>query len=230
MSPAFRRAGFLRYAAIQFVVLTATAMLLYAGGTWFDSSPHHYEITGNFLSDLGATRALSGRSNYSSSVLFFIALATSGAALVVFSWAWRGFAFELGRAKWAGYTSMVLGTLSGLAFIGVAVTPWNLWLDLHNLCVISAFGLLMLYITALTWLMARNGIRGLRLGLNALYLAVIIGYVALVIFGPRMGTEHGLRIQVIGQKIVAYASMLHIMYLTSSTRSSIAVTYSTYRS
>ena len=227
MSPAFRRAGFLRYAAIQFVVLTGIAMLLYAGGTWFDASPHHFEITGNFLSDLGTTRALSGRTNYPSSVLFFIALATTGAALILFSQAWRGFAFERGRATWAGHTSMVLGTLSGLAFIGVAITPWNLWLDLHNLFVISAFGLLMLYVAAMTWLMARNGIRGLRLGLNALYLVVIVGYVALAVFGPRIG-EHGLRVQVIGQKIVAYASMLHIMYLTTSTRSSIAIT--SYRS
>ena len=218
MSPAYRRAGFLRYAAIQFVVLTVCAMIAYAGGTWFDPRTAHYEFTGNFLSDLGATRSLSGATNYVSSALFFVALATNGAALVAFSWAWRGFAFGHRRARFAGYMSAVLGTASGLAFIGVAVTPWNLLLDVHNAFVVGAFGLLMMYVAAITVVMWRNGIAGVRLAANAVYLVVIMGYVALVLLGPRFNTEHGHRVQVIGQKIVAYVSMLHIMFLTTTTR------------
>ena len=218
MSPAYRRAGLLRYTAIQFVVLTVCAMIAYAGGTWFDPRTPHYEFTGNFLSDLGATRSLSGATNYVSSILFFVALATNGAALVAFSWAWRGFAFEHRRARFAGYMSAVLGTASGLAFIGVAVTPWNLLLDVHNAFVVGAFGLLMLYVAAITLVMWRNGVGGVRLAANIAYLAVIVGYVVLVLHGPRFSTEHGHRVQVIGQKIVAYVSMLHIMFLTTTTR------------
>lgn len=218
MTSVYRRAGFLRYAAIQFVVLTVCAMFVYAGGTWFDRTTRHYEFTGNFLSDLGATRSLSGANNYVSSAMFFVALATSGAALVAFAWVWRGFAFARQRARFAGYASAVLGTASGLAFIGVAVTPWNLLLDVHNAFVVGAFGLLMLYVAAITLVMWRNGIGGVRLAANLVYLAVIAGYVALVLHGPRFNTEHGHRVQVIGQKIVAYISMIHIMFLTSTIR------------
>ncbi|MEO8844776.1 MAG: hypothetical protein ABI591_23515 [Kofleriaceae bacterium] len=218
MTSVYRRAGFLRFAAIQFVVLTVCAMIAYTGGTWFDPTTRHYELTGNFLSDLGATRSLSGATNYVSSALFFVALATCGAALIAFAWTWRGFAYERGLARFAGYTSAVLGTASGLAFIGVAVTPWNLVLDVHNAFVVGAFGLLMLYVAAITIVMWRNGIGGVRLAINLVYLVVIAGYVALVVHGPRFNTEHGHRVQVIGQKIVAYVSMLHIMFLTSTTR------------
>jgi len=222
VTPAYRRAGFLRYAAIQFVVLTACAMVAYTGGTWFDPTTPHYELTSNFLSDLGATRSLSGATNYVSSALFFVALATNGAALVAFSWAWRDFAFAHGRARFVGYTSTVLGTASGGAFIGVAVTPWNLVLDVHNAFVVGAFGLLMLYVAAITLVMWRNGLGGVRLAANLVYLAVIVGYVALVLRGPRFNTEHGHRVQVIGQKIVAYVSMAHIMFLTTTTRRALA--------
>jgi len=215
---AYRRAGFLRYAAIQFVVLTGCAMIAYAGGTWFDPATPHYHFTGNFLSDLGMTHALSGRANYVSSALFFVALATTGVALIVFAWSWRHFAFAHGRAQIAGYASAVIGTLSGLCFVGVAVTPWDLALTPHNTFVIAAFGLLMVYVAAMTALMWRNGISGIRLVANCLYLAVIIGYVVLVLRGPRFNTEHGHMVQVVGQKIVAYVSMIHIIFLTTSIR------------
>ena len=93
--------------AIQYVVLTACAMAAYAGGTWFDPWTDRYELTGNFLSDLGMTHAFSGRTNYVSSALFVVAMASIGAALVAFAWTWRGFAFQLGRARLAGHASMV---------------------------------------------------------------------------------------------------------------------------
>src|SRR5512141_425323 len=114
-------------------------MVLYAGGTWFDPATAHYQFTGNFLSDLGMTHAFSGRANYAASVVFGIALASVGGALIAFVWTWREFAFERRRAVVAGYAAAVLGTLSGLAFVGVAVTPFDLALWAHNTLVIAAF-------------------------------------------------------------------------------------------
>jgi hypothetical membrane protein len=215
---AYRRAWVLRYAAIQFVVLTVGAMQLYAGGTWFDPAAPHYQFAGNFLSDLGMTHAFSGRSNYPSSVLFGVGLATLGLALVAFAWTWRGFAFERGRARAAGHASAVLGTASGLAFTGVAVTPLDLALWPHNALVIAAFGLLLIYVAAITFVMWRNGVSRARLAANLAYLALVVGYIALVACGPRFDTPHGHTIQVLGQKTIAYGSMLHIVYLAATTR------------
>src|SRR6476661_9381820 len=99
MTDAHRVAGYLRAAALLFVVLTACAMATYAGGTWFDPSERHYQLGLNFLSDLGMTHSWSGRANTISSMLFGAALVGIGAALVAFAWVWRGFAFERGRAR-----------------------------------------------------------------------------------------------------------------------------------
>ncbi|MEO8548902.1 MAG: hypothetical protein ABI678_02990 [Kofleriaceae bacterium] len=218
MSWSYRLAGLLRYAALQFLVLTPVAMTLYAGGTWFDPGTLHYRFTENFLSDLGMTHAFSGRSNTAAAVVFSIALATIGLALVAFAWTWRSFAFGLRRARWVGHASAVLGTLSGLCFTGVACTPFDLALDAHNTFVIAAFGLLMLYVATITIVMWRNGIAGARFAANFAYLALVAGYVVLVLTGPRMTTPHGHTVQVIGQKVVAYGSMLHVLYLATSTR------------
>jgi hypothetical protein len=220
---AYRAAGLLRYAALQFVVLTAIAMQLYAGGNWFDPAAPHYHLAGNFLSDLGMTHAFSGRSNYASSAVFAIALASLGIALVMFVWTWRGFAFARGRARRAGIASAWLGTASGLCFAGVAVTPFDLALWPHNILVIAAFALLFAYVITITVVMWRNGIGGGRLAANLAYLALVVGYFTLVLGGPPYFTPHGHTVQVVGQKVIAYGSMLHIFYIATTTRRAFVV-------
>ncbi len=105
------------YAALQFVVLTAIAMVVYGDG---------YRFSHNFLSELGATTTWSGTPNHAAAVLFGIALAGLGSAFVAFAGAWRAFAFARGRARGAGIASQLFGTASGTAFVAVAVTPVNL--------------------------------------------------------------------------------------------------------
>lgn len=215
---AHRLAGFLRYAALQFIVLSIAAMGAYAGGTWWDPGEPRYRLTRNFLSDLGMTHAFSGHSNYVSCVLFAIALFTVGSALVGFVWTWREVACPRGRATWAGHLSAIIGTLSGLCFMGVALTPFDVALDAHNTFVLSAFSLLPLYVATFTFLMWRNGLHRARVAANIGYLVLVAGYMVLVLFGPRLHTQSGHTMQVIGQKIIAYGSMLHVLYLATTTR------------
>ncbi len=210
-----RRAVVLRYAALQFVVLVALAMVLYPGGNHADGFAPHYQLTRNFLSDLGATRAWSGTMNYVSCALFFTALTTIGGSLIAFASAWRHFAFARARAAWAGHASAVFGSVSGAAFIGVAVTPFDLALTAHNSCVLAAFGCLLFYVGFLTIAMAANGAKPIQNVVNAAYVVVVLGYVTLVLFGPRLNSDSGFRTQVIGQKLVVLASMIHITFLTT---------------
>nr|MBA3542695.1 hypothetical protein [Deltaproteobacteria bacterium] len=156
--------------------------------------------------------------NYLSSALFLVALASVGAAFVAFAGSWRAFAFARGRARGAGVASHALGIGSGLAFVGVGVTPFNLALDLHNAFVIAAFSLLLGYVVCVTILLARNQAGAGRVAANLAYLAVVGGYVALVLFGPTFVTPRGHLLQVTGQKIVIYASMIHVIYLTLTVR------------
>jgi Protein of unknown function (DUF998) len=207
---AYWRGGFLRFAAAQFVVLSAIAMALYAGGTWIDRTTSHYQFTHNFFSDLGATHAFSGHDNYASAVLFAIALVTIGSALVAFAWTWRDLALEH-RARWAGIASVAFGTASGLAFAGVGLAPIDHVLALHNHLVLIAFGGLLGYVACLTIVIWLNHLPGLAV--NVAYVALVVGYVAVVVFGPWR-----LTLQVLAQKTIVYASMLHIMYLTTIVR------------
>jgi hypothetical protein len=224
---AYRRAAVLRYAAIQFVVLSVCAMAAYAGGTWFDPRTPHYLVTANFLSDLGATRAFSGRSNYISAALFVVAVVTVGVALIGFAWCWREIAFARGRARIAGHASAVLATASGVAFIALAFAPVNVALNVHNTFTIAAFALLTAYVATLTFVMVRNGIGGVRLAVNLAYLALITGYVV-VVLRVSWAPPHGHEVQVVAQKLAVYGSMLHAIYLTTSMRRSIATKLGTY--
>ena len=218
-SAAYRRAGWLRYAAIQFLVLVPIAMAVYAGGSpWHPDAPG-YGITDNFLSDLGMTRTWAGHTNTTSSILFGVALASVGLALIAFSWTWRQFAFEHGRARFAGAASTVLGTASGIAFTGIACTPFDRLLFWHNAFVLGGFALLLGYVIALAVVMARNGATGVQTAVNLAYVVLVLGYVVLIFFGPRLDTETGHRTQVVGQKAVALGSMLHAIAMTTLIRS-----------
>jgi hypothetical protein len=207
---AYRRAGVLRYAALQFVALTAIAMVLYPGGTWRDPTTRHYQLAHNFFSDLGATRSFSGAGNIASMVLFAISLLSIGGALVAFAWTWRELAVKQ-RAKLAGIASAMFGTASGLAFAGIACAPVDHVLAIHNELVIAAFGCLLGYVACLTIVAWRNELPGLAI--DVAYVVVVLGYVGLVVLGPWI-----LTVQVIAQKAIVYASMVHIIYLTTLVR------------
>jgi hypothetical membrane protein len=121
-----KRAWFLLYAALQFVVLTAIAMHVYADG---------YHFTRNFFSELGMTTTWWGRPNHVSAALFSIALATLGIAFIAFATTDRG------------RGTRAFGMLSGAAFASVGCVPVNVALDLHNTLVVAAFALLFGYAT-----------------------------------------------------------------------------------
>jgi len=217
-----RRAGFLLWAAVQFVVLTAIAMQVYGGGTIWDPYSPGYAFGGNFLSELGATRAWSGHDNHASMVLFSLALGTLGIAFVAFASAWRGFAFTRRRGVALGVAAQIFGTLSGLCFVAVAVTPVNLALQAHNMFVVCAFGLLLGYAVCMTTVWWRNGAGAAELAASVVYVGFVLVYVGIVAWAVRHGvwTEHQHHINVLAQKAMAYGSMLYIAFITMRVRRS----------
>jgi len=198
------------YAAVQFVALTLLAMWLYPGGAVFDQTSDHYLFFGNFFSDLGATHTPSGRSNFFSLALFVFALGCSGLALMNFSSSWKAIYARRRQARRAGHFSQTFLVLSGLCFIGIAATPWDHLLALHNLFVKGAFALLLGYLACLLQLQGKNYWPRRYIVCNVLYLIVLAAYVLLLFFGPTLATAHGLGLQVVAQKIIVYASMFNI--------------------
>jgi len=214
------RATVLTYACVQFLVLTAVAMLVYPGGAVYEPDANHYLFFRNSFSDLGATRTPSGHPNLSSNLLFLLALSSIGIALILASSNWKVIVARRQTAKVAGFASQALGTIAGLGFIGIAITPWDLVLDAHNDFdfVRAAFCFLLAYDLCVLVIQLRNRWSPSYTIANAIYLVLLLGYVGILFFGPRLDTKSGLEFQVAAQKIIVYASAVNLGLQAMSVR------------
>jgi hypothetical protein len=197
---------------VLFFLMTAVAMLLYPGGTYLDPTTHGYSFFANFFSDLGATRTPSGAPNRLSMILFTSALTIVGIGLGVFFIALAQFFRDSKSSLLLPRTAALLGSVSGICFLGVASTPWNLYLAIHNHFVMWAFrtflGAALLYGIAIL----RERTLPKHFAFTFLAFAVLLAaYVLLLTFGPSPKIAAGLRIQVAGQKIIVYASVLTVL-------------------
>jgi hypothetical protein len=208
---AHQRAGWLRHAAILFVVLVAIAIALYADG---------YGLAEHYLSELGAITTWTGRPNHASAILFGLALAGLGGGLVAFAGTWRAFAFGRARARAAGIGAELFGTTSGVAFVAVAATPIDHALHAHNTLVVVAFVLLLGYAASLTIVAWQNGAARAYVAASVAYLVLVVGYFATVAVALDLGigTRRGHAIMVISQKLFVALSILYVVFVTSSTR------------
>ena len=196
---------------VLFVALTLLAMFFYQGGTALDPARPGYSFFENFFSELGLTVAHSGRTNTVSALLFFIALASAGVCLILFFIA-APLLFR--ESRWSYLLSLLgsaFGVLSGIGFTGIAFTPANLFIDAHIFFVLWAFRLFPLavipYVPAILGQPRYpNRYAFLFMGFAALLLL----YVGLLIQGPSPSTAGGRIVQVTGQKVIAYASLLTI--------------------
>lgn len=208
VTTARRSTAFLLYAALQFAALTAIGMQLYP----------HYRFDGHFFSDLGATRTWYGEANHTAAALFVLALVTLGAGMIGFAGAWRDYAFVRGRARGLGVASQICGTLSGLAFVGVACAPVNVALDAHNALVVAAFGLLLVFAACVTAVWWRNGAPRDVIAAGALYVALLGGFFATAAWVVTTDLAAHVRVLIVGQKIVVYGSIAYVVFLTLTIR------------
>lgn len=199
-------------ACVQFVVLTAVAMLFYPGGTHTDPTTSGYSFFRNFFSDLGLTRTHGGWPNTVSATLFFIALTLAGSGLVLFFVAFPRFFAGSPLSKALSWLGSAFGVIAGLCFVGVAFTPANLYLSAHGQFVLRAFQAFPLavifYVAAI--LCQRNYPRRYAL-VFAVFAVLLIAYLLLLTRGPSSRTPAGLVIQATGQKVIVYASVISIL-------------------
>jgi hypothetical protein len=193
---------------VQFVILTLIAMVLYSGGTHADPTTKGYSFFRNFFSDLGLTETISGDPKFASFLLFTVAMVLAGAALAIFFIAFPKFFSSSALGKWLGILGSIAGTVSGLAFIGVAL-PGNLYPQPHTLSVqiafLAFFVAVLFYIPAL--FLKRDYPRTYAWTFVAF--AILLGvYIWLLFEGPAISTSTGLIIQATGQKIIVYAAIV----------------------
>lgn len=195
-----------------FVVLTTVAMFFYAGGTVLDPQRAGYSFTNNFFSDLGLTITRSGQPNTISALLFTAGLTLAGVALAAFFVAFTQF---FTRPRWIQALSLLgalFGVIAGGCFVGVAFTPADLNRQLHGQFVLWAFQAFLVAVICFVppILVGRTLPRRYAWPFIA-FAALLGGYLWLLMRGPSPRSAQGLPIQVIGQKVIAYASVISVL-------------------
>ena len=109
--------------------------------------------------------------------------------------------------------------LAGLCFIGVAMTPADMYLSTHIAFTKWAFRLFPLAALLYSVVIFRSPDFPARFGWVFLGFAVLlIGYILLLEFGPSPKSDAGLTIQVAGQKVIVYATILSVMVVAIGAR------------
>ena len=201
-----------RRAAAVSGVLAVAAIFIYPGGTFRDHSTQGYSLSHNFLSDLGMTVAHDGKVNTVGAILFVASLCTLvfglGGALVGLIRL-----YSTPTARRLARASGVVALLVCSAFIGVAVTPEDRMLSLHILLTrvaFRAFPLVGLLMTLASYNEPRLP-RRVAVAWAALTV-ILVAYVGILDFGPRVSAPGGLVTQVVAQKIVTLSAVLIIVY------------------
>ncbi|MEP6995864.1 MAG: hypothetical protein ABI968_15175 [Acidobacteriota bacterium] len=207
-----RRAfGFVAGACVLFVVATLAAMAIYPGGSVANPHGSSYSFFDNFFSDLGQTRTLSGASNWTSLVLFVTALTCVALGLGLFFVELARLYSRTAAIGW-GRVAAFFGIATAICFIGVGATPWNLYLAAHNEFVLWVFRAFLAACIASLIALRLEGTFPLRFSaVFAAFGLLLFGYVLLLALGPKPGTPEGARIQAVGQKFIAYASILAVL-------------------
>jgi len=197
---------------VQFVVLTAVAMLVYPGGTITDPTTRGYSFFANFFSELGLTRTHLGVPNTISFILFFAALNLVGVGLALFFIAFRPFFVGSRAGKVLSAIGMLFGVISGICFAGVAWTPANLQPTLHGQFVMWAFQAFPVAVILYAIAILLHKSYPKRFAVVFLAFAVLLVlYVVLLTRGPWFTASDGVRVQAMGQKAIVYASIVSIL-------------------
>jgi hypothetical protein len=186
-------------------------MLIYPGGRVGDVESRGYAFFANFFSDLGQTRTYGGHDNRASLTLFCLALAVAAAAIAAFFAAFAEL-FARPPARRLGRASAFFGVVAALCFIGVAATPWNLYLRAHNEFVQWAFrAFLGAVVCAGAGTLLEPGFPRRYAAIFGAFAALLAVYIGLLAFGPRANTAPGALIQATAQKIIVYAAIATIV-------------------
>ena len=130
----------LRIASVYYVVAVVIAILLYPGGNHIELDQVGYSLHKNFLSELGFHKTMSGDLNFFSSFFWNTAmymLLLQGVAFL--------FIPSLFRKNKYSFAFACLGTLfmfpACIFFVGVALTPGDIFFDAHIFTTTTAFNL-----------------------------------------------------------------------------------------
>jgi len=194
---------------ILYVILSSTAMVFYAGGTYVNPNTQGYSFWSNFLSDLGRTKGYSGKINIVSCVLFTIMYSTFGFLLIPFFIVLPHFFDENEAERRICITGSIFGIATAISYIGVAFTPWDLYFLAHGAFGVISSLTLLIALILYSIVLVHNKIYPNKYAFILLTLEVILVIsIILPLINVSMDTGEGLIITVTIQKILTYFSLV----------------------
>jgi len=198
-----------------FIICNIIAMLSYTGGTYLDSFNPGYSFSRNFLSDLGRTVSFSGEINFVSAQLFNMSLILAGGVFILFYFhVWK--VFSAYNQKMLCLIGSIFGVLGGLSFVGVGLTPADLYLDFH--IIFSTWLFRFFFVTSLcySWVIFRHSKFETKYALGYIVFTFsILLYILISELGPdpKFG-QFSLTMQVVSQKMILFIFMVAIYMQT----------------
>lgn len=188
-----------------------------------DHETSRYQLTQNFLSDLGMTVAYNGQPNRVGAALFVMSLAV---LIVGFGTATLWFIRLYSATRVSRNLARGAGTVGGavcLSFVGVAMTPENAAMNLHVQFTLFAFRAFPVACELLLLAAWKSGVASTQvLVVWVLAAACLTAYVAFLSFGPSPRTPEGLIASVIAQKAVVVAIVVALTYQCHATARTLA--------
>lgn len=191
---------------VSFVFLNLFAMFLYSGGILNDPTTQSYLFLYNFLSDLGRVYSHSGDINFHSSLFFNLSLIIAGIVFIIFYFSLMSIFTNNKKINILSKTGSTFGILGGFCLIGVALTPSDLYLDLHKIFANWLFRLLFICSSIYSLVMYCDKKFSNRYSIGYIIFSLSIGlYVLVSELGPNPNFSHSaLLFQVVSQKIILF--------------------------
>ena len=196
----------------MFIFFLVLSIILYPGTTFLDHSTIGYDMTKNFLSDLGRTVTYLGNPNFYSSISFIFAITMVFIGLFTY---FLAFPFIVNKGN-ISYRFSQLGSLFGIicafSFLGIALTPDNYYHNWHMIFVHLGFRMFLL---VMIFHSMAIGFNNLSISKKPIFVYFIFGlvlawYIYLLNWGPALDEPDGLAINVISQKITVIGLSLTI--------------------
>tara|TARA_B100000131_G_C18089681_1_gene601662 strand:+ start:1082 stop:1756 length:675 start_codon:yes stop_codon:yes gene_type:complete len=196
---------------LMFIIINGIAIFLYPGSTYRNHNTEGYLFTQNFLSDLGRTYTFSNELNFISSQLFNLSLILAGTIYIFFYFYIQKLFININKQNIAIIGSF-FGVLGGVALIGVAFTPANLYLENHILSANWLFRFMFISSLTYTYLILKHPkLKNIYASGYFLFSIIILLYILISEFGPSpKDSDFALLLQVVSQKLILFVFMTSI--------------------
>jgi hypothetical protein len=118
-----------------------------------------------------------------------------------------------------GRFAVVFGIIASISFVGIAATPWNLYLNAHNTFVQWAFrAFLSAVVLCLIAILITRGFPRRFAWVFLAFAVLLTAYIFLITVGPAPNTAAGSVIQATGQKIIVYGAIITVLIQSLNVR------------